>query len=90
MDDAKADALPRRTVKVPFQGTSQDAKDVDVVRCQATAVFLALLQADGGKAAAKLGRLLEEYLKRDSLPDLDKAMGWKKGRALEEARRLVE
>jgi hypothetical protein len=89
MDQAKMDAEPKKTVKVTFENAPQEAKDVDVPRVQAAAFVLAMLQLDGGKGAPRLGLLLADYLKRDSLPDLDKAMGLKKGGAFAAARKMV-
>ncbi|MFM8385508.1 MAG: hypothetical protein ACKOCB_01620 [Planctomycetia bacterium] len=90
VDAAKAREWPRRTVKVTFHGEAVDAQEVDVAAAQATALALALLRADGGKGARKLGDVLRDLLKRDSLPDLDKVLGWKKGRWQSEAEAMLD
>ena len=58
--------------------------------CQATAFAMGLLRADDGKSAKKAGALIVETLKRNSLPDVDKVMGWPKGRAVKEAERVLD
>ena len=67
-----------------------EAKDVDVVSAQATAFVVGLMKADKGKGARKLGALLRDLLKRDSLPDLDKTLGWKKDRWQAESDKAIE
>lgn len=90
VDALKAREWPRRAVKLAFQGAAVEAQEVDVAAAQATAVVLGLLQADGGKGGRKLGDLLRDLLKRDSLPDLDKVLGWKKGRWQAEADAMLD
>ncbi len=90
MDREKAEALPRRAVKVAFGGGTFEAKDVDVAEVQATALVLGLWKAEGGKGGRRLARLLHDLYQRDSLPDLDKTLGWKKGRAFEEAAKAID
>ena len=38
----------------------------------------------------KAGSLVLETLKRNNLPDVDKAMGWPKGRAVKEAEKVLD
>lgn len=90
VDAQKAREWPRRTLKVTFQGAAVEAQEVDVAAAQATAFVLGVLQADGGKGGRKLGDLLRDLLKRDSLPDLDKVLGWKKGRWQAEADAVLD
>ena len=90
LDAEKAKAWPRRTVEVAFRGGKFEAKQVDVVAAQATALAVGLLKADKGKGAKKLGDLVRDLLKRDTLPDLDKALGWKKGRWQTEAEKAID
>ena len=90
LDGTKAKERPRATVKVTFRGGTFDAKDVNVVHAQATAFAVGLLKAEKGKGAKKLGELVRELLKRDSLPDLDKTLGWKKGRWQAEAEKAID
>ena len=51
---------------------------------------MGLLRADDGKFAKKAGALIAETLKRNSLPDVDKVMGWPKGRAVKEAEKVLD
>jgi hypothetical protein len=90
VDAEAAKAWPRRTVKLAFHGTTYEAKEVDVAAAQATAFVVGVMKADKGKGARKLGDLLRELMKRDSLPDLDKTLGWKKGRWQAEADKALE
>lgn len=90
VDREKAKAWPRRTVDVAFRGGSFVARDVDVAAAQATAFAVGLLKADKGKGARKLGDILRDLLKRDSLPDLDKLLGWKKHRWMAEAEKAID
>jgi hypothetical protein len=90
VDAQKAKEWPRRTLKVAFHGTTYEAREVDVAATQATAFVVGVMKADKGKGARKLGDLLRELMKRDSLPDLDKALGWKKGRWQAEADKALE
>lgn len=80
----------RATVTMKFRGAERTATNVDVVAAQATAFVWALLHADDGKAARKVGPLLSETMARDRLPDVDKAMGWPKGRAAKEADKALD
>lgn len=90
VDSLKAKDWPRRTVKIAFRGGSYEAKEVDVAAAQATAFVVGLMKADKGKGAKKLGTLLKDLLKRDSLPDLDKTLGWKAGRWQAEAEKAID
>jgi hypothetical protein len=90
LDAEKAKALPRRTVQVAFRGGKFEAKDVDVTAAQATAFVVGLLKADKGKGAKKVGELVRDLLKRDTLPDLDKVVGGKKGRWQAEADKAID
>ena len=56
-----------------------------MVAAQATALVVGIMKADGGKRLKKLAKLIGDLYKRDSLPDVDKTLGWKKGRAVTEA-----
>jgi hypothetical protein len=89
VDAAKAKEWPRREMKLTFQGSAYDAREVDVAAAQATAFVLGVMTADKGKGARRLGDLLRETIKRDSLPDLDKTLGWKAGRWQQEAERML-
>ncbi|MDA1195456.1 MAG: hypothetical protein O2894_09765 [Planctomycetota bacterium] len=83
LDQEKGEAIPRvGELKVRFGGADRDAKAVDVVAAQATALVVGLMKADQGKALKKFGALLGDLYKRDSLPDVDKALGLKKGKAV--------
>jgi hypothetical protein len=90
LDAEKAKATPKRTAKAAFRGGSFEARDVDVVAAQATAFVVGVMKADKGKGAKKVGDLLRELFKRDALPDLDKALGWKKGRWQAEAEKAID
>jgi hypothetical protein len=90
LDGKKAKDLPRKSVKVAFRGASFDAKDVDVAAAQATAFVVGLMKADKGKGAKKVGDLLRDLYKRDSLPDLEKTLGWKKGRWQAECEKAID
>jgi len=80
LDDARKRERP--TIKISFGGSEREAKQVDVVAAQATALVVGLMKAGGGKGLAKLGELVGDLYKRDSLPDIDKAMGLKRGKAV--------
>jgi hypothetical protein len=89
LDRAKAEEVPRETLEVAFGGANREAKNVDVVAAQATALVVAILKAEKGGGPKKLAELLTETLKRDSLPDLEKALGWKRARLVEETERAM-
>lgn len=83
LDQKKGEALGREPVlKVSFGGTTREAEHVDRVAAQATALVVGILKADGGKRIGKLAKLIGELYKRDSLPDIDKSLGMKKGKAV--------
>lgn len=83
LDLKKAEALPRMPLlKLRFGGAEREAKNVDVVAAQATALVVGVMKADRGKKLKKFGKLIGELYKRDSLPDLEKALGFKKGKAV--------
>ena len=86
----KAEAIERHDVKIEFAESQREAKNVDVVAAQATALVVGVLKADKGKGAKKLGKLVGDLFKRDSLPAVDKTLGWKKGRAVAEANRAMD
>ncbi len=87
LDDKKAREVPRvPLLKVHFGGAEREAKNVDVVAAQATALVVGLMKADGGKKLKKMGKLIADLFKRDSLPDIEKTLGLKKGKALAMAR----
>jgi hypothetical protein len=90
MDREEARKVKRRTVSVPFRGATYEAKEVSPVAAQATALVVAILRSESGKSAKKFGRVLQELFKRDCLPDLDKDLGWKRGRAFDEANRALD
>jgi hypothetical protein len=90
MDRAKVDAMPKRAVKVAFAGGNHEAKDVVVAHAQATALVVGIWKAEGGKGGKRLARLLHDLFLRDSFSDLDKTLGWKKGRAFEEAEKAMD
>lgn len=90
LDRTKAEALPRTEVKLAFRGGTFEAKDLRLADVQATAFAVGLWKADKGKGAKRLGDLLQDLFKRDSLPDLDKALGWKKGRWQQEADKAID
>ena len=54
----------------------------DIVAAQATALVVGIMKADKGKKLKKLGKLIGDLYKRDSLPDMDKALGLKPGKAV--------
>jgi hypothetical protein len=83
LNQATARAMGREeTLKIQFGGAEREAKKIDRVTAQATALVVGLMKADRGKRLGKLGKLIGELYKRDSLPDVDKALGLKKGRAV--------
>lgn len=90
LDDAKARALPRVTLNVRFGGAEREAKNIDVVAAQATAFVVGVLKAEKGGGPKALGSLVGDLIKRDSLPDLQKALGWKQPRIEEEANRAMD
>ena len=89
-DRAGEDLVPRADAKVKYRGAEQEGHAFDVVVCQATAFAMGLLRANDGKDTRKVGQLVIEALKRDRLPDVDKAMGWPKGRAVKEAEKVLD
>ena len=90
LDRKKAQAIPRANLTIEFAGKAREAKNVDVAAAQATAFVVGVMKADKGKGLKKLAKLLGDLYKRDSLPDVDKGLGWKKGRAIEEANRAMD
>ena len=83
LDLKKGEAVPRvPLLDVQFGGAKREAKQVDVVAAQATALVVGIMKAKGGKVIPKLGGLLGDVVKRDSLPNIDKALGLKPGKAL--------
>lgn len=74
--------LDRPTIKIAFGGSEREAKNVDVVAAQATALVVGILKADSGKVRKKFGKLVGDLFKRDSLPNVDKTLGLKKGKAV--------
>jgi hypothetical protein len=89
-DRAAADAVPRRTLRLKFLGEEREAKEVRVVACQATAFAVGLLLADSGKGAERLAKLLEDLLKRDRMPDLQKSTGWNDAKVFAEANEALD
>ena len=77
-------------VGVTLGGKSQEAKHVNVAAAQATALVIGIMKADGGKRLKKFAKLIGDLYKRDSLPDVDKSIGWKKGKAVEAAERAMD
>lgn len=90
LDREKARTWVKREAKVAFRGGSYEAKDVDVAAAMATAFAVGVLKADAGKGARKLGSILKDLMLRDSLPDLDKVLGGKKGRWPAEAEKAID
>ncbi|MGE0193077.1 MAG: hypothetical protein AB7T63_13670 [Planctomycetota bacterium] len=90
LDEAKAKDVALVDVETEIAGTKRVVSKVDVVRVQATALVVALVKTDGERGARRFAKLVADLVKRDSLPDIDKAMGWKKGRAVEEALRAMD
>ena len=82
MSPATGKRRDRPDIKITFGGAVREAKRVDVVAAQATAVVIGLMKAGRGKALKKFGKLVGDLYKRDSLPDIDKALGLKKGKAI--------
>ncbi len=82
LNQKEGEALDRPTLKISFGGSPRDAKRVDVVAAQATAFVVGLMKANRGKGLKKLAKLIGDLYKRDSLPDVDKALGLKKGKAV--------
>ena len=82
VDGSAARARARPMLKVQFGGTEREAKEVDTVAAQATALVVGIMKAEGGKSLRKLAKLIGDVYKRDSLPDIDKALGFKKGKAV--------
>jgi len=85
LDQRKGEALERPTIKISFGGSEREAKRVDIVAAQATALVVGLMKAKRGKALKKLAKLVGDLYKRDSLPDVDKALGLRKGKAIKMA-----
>jgi hypothetical protein len=81
MDRTAAEKVKRVDVQIKFGGAFRDAKQVDVVAAQATALVVGLMKAERGRGLKKLGALLGELIKKNSVGDIDKAMGLKPGRA---------
>jgi hypothetical protein len=79
---AEGKKLDRPTIKITFGGSEREAKNVDIVAAQATALVVGLLKADGGKGVKRFGKLVGDLFKRNSLPDIDKSLGLKKGKAV--------
>jgi hypothetical protein len=90
LDAQKIKDWPRRDLSVAFRGATYEAKEVDVGAAQATAFAVGLIKADKGKGARRLGDLLRDLMKRDSLPDIDKVVGGKKGRWQAEAEKAID
>jgi hypothetical protein len=82
IDREKARAMARPTLKVSFGGQAREAKEADRVAAQATALVVGILMADRGKHREKFGKLVGDLYKRDSLPDVDKALGLRPGTAV--------
>ncbi len=83
LDLKKGEALARvPVIDVQFGGAKREAKQIDIVAAQATALVVGILKAKGGKVAPKFGKLVADLVKRDSLPDLDKTLGLKPGKAV--------
>ncbi len=80
--DAEGAAKHERIdLRIRFGGKPREGKSLDIVTAQATAVVVGILKADKGKGARKLGKALGILIKKGSIADIDKALGWKAGRA---------
>ena len=90
LDAAKAEAVDRVSLTIKLKGRSREAKNTDVIAAQATAFVVGLMTADKKRGPKRVGKLIQDLIKRDSLPNVDKAMGWKKGRAVQEAERVLD
>ena len=86
----EAEALPRVDLKIKFGGKEREAQAVDVVAAQATALVVGIMKGDKGRGLKKLAKLIGDLYKRDSLPDVDKTLGWKKGKAIAMAERAMD
>ena len=90
LDAAAVAAVPRVDVETTIAGTPRALTQVDVVRVQAAALVVGLLLGDGERGRRRFARLAAGLLRRDALPDVDKAMAWKRGRHVQEAERAME
>ena len=90
MDQQAASEVARATVKIKLGGVEREAKDVDVVAAQATALVVGIMKADPKKGPKWVTKLMQELVKRDRLPDIEKTLRWKKGRLKEEADKAME
>lgn len=90
LDRRKAEAIARENISIDFGGKPREAKAVDVVAAQATALVVGILKSDPKRGLKKLAKLIGDLYKRDSLPDLNKALGWKRGQAIEIAEEAMD
>ena len=90
LDRKKAQAVERVSLPLRFGGTEREAKGVDVVAAQATALVIGILKHEQGGGPKKLAALVGDLYKRDSLSDIDKALGWKRGAAAQAAERAMD
>jgi hypothetical protein len=90
LDQQAARDVPRATVMVKIGGVEREAKDIDVVAAQATALVVGIMKSDPKKGPKAVAKLVQELIKRDSLPDIPKTLRWKKGRLKEEVDKAME
>lgn len=76
-------------IDATLAGSLRKAVRLDLVEAQATAFVAGILLADGG-SEARFAKLLDEFGKRDRLPDVEKTLGWKKGRLVLEAEAAMD
>ncbi len=90
LDQQGASEVARATVMVKIGGVEREAKDVDVVAAQATALVVGIMKSDPKKGPKAVAKLMAELVKRDSLPNIQKTLRWKKGRLKKEADKAME
>ena len=89
--DAKgARDLPRGGVELMWAGSKRAVTEADLVNIQATALAVGLLKAGDKKHLGRVAKLIEDLIKRDRLPDIDKSLRWRNGEAIRQAERAIE
>jgi hypothetical protein len=89
LDDRGVREMPRVPVTLEFGGEAREDAGVRVPDAMATALVVGLLQV-GSEGPFAVAELVHTLYQRDRLPDLDKTVGWKRGRVVELAEAALD
>ncbi len=86
----QAEKIEKQDLTIHVNGAAREALSVDVVNAQAVALAAGVWLSHPKKGPKAIAALIQAVVKRDSLPDVDKTMKFKKGGAVKEADRAMD